>query len=406
MRERLLLAFVALILVVVAAFMVVRGHAAAERIRDDQRHELERSAEIMAGLLPSSARQVSSERLRSLLYDGEQVAYVDANGHWVQAAQHATAADDEMPQSLSVARPVPGGGRVTLSLRGDVVENRIAAALLPIVVAAVVLAGAAIAVATWFARRLTSPFRELAQAAEAIGRGDFDVEIPRYRMPEADTVARVLRASASDLDALTRRERDFAAHASHALRTPITAARLELEDLAFAPGTPPEVVGRLSDAVEQLDRLNSTVAGMIDAGRVRVDTDIDFAALVRDVVERWRRSAASRRIVDACDTVVAVRLPVGSLMQVMDVLLGNAVTHGEGTIRVSVSQAAEYAEVRVSDEGPRCRALDGMKARDDGRLATATEIVESLGGHLRLTDDPATTFSLVLPLPRRETVAS
>ena len=232
------------------------------------------------------------------------------------------------------------------------------------------------------------------------------MEIPRYRMPEADTVARGLRASASDLDALTRRERDFAAHASHALRTPITAARLELEDLAFAPGTPPEVVGRLSDAVEQLDRLNSTVAGMIDAGRVRVDTDIDFAALVRDVVERWRRSAASRRIVDACDTVVAVRLPVGSLMQVMDVLLGNAVTHGEGTIRVSVSQAAEYAEVRVSDEGPRCRALDGMKARDDGRLATATEIVESLGGHLRLTDDPATTFSLVLPLPRRETVAS
>lgn len=407
MRDRLLLAFVALILAVVAAFMVVRGYATNERIEAEQRHALERSAEIMAGLMPPSARDVSSERLRSLLYDGERVAYVDADGRWVQASQHATAADDEMSRDLSVTRPVPGGGRVTISLRGDVVDDRVAAALLPIVVASVVLAGLAVVVAAWWARRLARPFRELAEIAEAIGRGDFDVPVPRYRVPEADTVARVLRASAEDLDALTRRERDFAAHASHALRTPITAARLELEDLAIAPDTPPAVVGRLSDAVEQLDRLNSTVAGMLDASRDRVGAaDIDLAALVRDAAERWRRSAAPRRIVDSCAAVVPVRLPVGSLMQVMDVLIGNAVAHGEGTIRVSVTQAAEYAQVWVTDEGPRDRALAGMKGRPrPGRLATATEIVESLGGHLRLTDDPATTFSLVLPLPRRETVA-
>lgn len=408
MRDRLLLAFLALTLAVVAGFMLVRGYAVSERIHSDQRNDLARSAEVMAGLLPSNARRVSSERLRSLLYDGERVVYVDAAGRRVQAAQHATPNDTDTAGGISVTRPVPGGGRVTIGLEGSVVDDRVAAALLPLVVVSLVLAGLGVLAAVWWARRLARPFKELAEVAEAIGRGDFDVPVSRYRVPEADTVARVLRASAADLDVLTRRERDFAAHASHALRTPITAARLELEDLAIAPETPPDVVGRLSDAVEQLDRLNTTVAGMLDARRQRVATgvDIDLAALVRDAADRWRRSVRGRRIEASCDGVVAVRLPVGALLQVMDILLGNAVTHGQGTIRVAVSQAVEYVEVRVADDGPRDRAREGMRQAGPGGLATATEIAESVGGQLRLTDDPTTTFSLVLPLPKRENVAA
>jgi signal transduction histidine kinase len=81
-------------------------------------------------------------------------------------------------------------------------------------------------------------------------------------------------------------------------------------------------------------------------------------------------------------------------MQVMDVLIGDAVAHGSGTVTATVAQADAYAEVRVADEGPH---------RPNG-LGIATEIVEALGGHLRLTDDPCTTVSLVLPRARRETV--
>lgn len=410
MRDRLFVSFVAVILAVVAAFLLVRGYAVSERIQADQRHELEQSAEIMAGLL-ATTDDIDAQQLRSLLYDGQQVNYLDAAGRTIIASQHATAADHDMPERLSVTRAVPGGGRVTLSLRGDVLDDRVAAALLPLVVSCLALAGLAIAVAAWLSRRLARPFRELAEVAEVIGRGEFDVTVPRYRVPEADTLARVLRASAADLDVLTRREREFAAHASHALRTPITAARLELEDLAIAPETPPAVVGRLSDAVEQLDRLNTTVAGMLQTTRDRVGAngDVDLAALVRDAAERWRGPARGRCVVDDCEDVVAVRLPVGALLQLMDALLGNAVANGEGTIRVSVVEAAQYAEVRVADEGSRNRAAEAVKravSSGSGGLASATELAESLGGQLRLTNDATTTFSLVLPIPRRETVAS
>jgi two-component sensor histidine kinase len=90
----------------------------------------------------------------------------------------------------------------------------------------------------------------------------------------------------------------------------------------------------------------------------------------------------------------------------MDALLQHAVQHGRGAVRVSVSEEAEYAEVRVSHEAPRDRAAGELrKGLDAAGLARAREIAESLGGRLRLGDDPTTTFSLVLPLPQRETVA-
>jgi signal transduction histidine kinase len=412
MRDRLLLAFVSLSLAVVAVFVVVRGHATSELVHDEERRKVERSAETMAGLVGLAGGDVTGAQLASVLHDGEQVVYVALGGRRVEAAASGAPVADPKPTDLSVTRPVAGGGTLTLTRDVHVVDARVANALLPLVLVALALAMAAGVAAVWLSRRLSRPFRELAGVAERIGRGDFGVPVPRYKVPEADAVARVLRASAADLDTLVRRERDFAAHASHELRTPITATRLELEDLAFSPQTPPEVVARLSDALQQLDRLSATVAGMLDATRERrvgASFDIDLAALVRDAAARWRSAARDRSLVDGCDSVVAVRMPAGSLIQVMDVLLCNAVSHGEGTISVRVSEAPEYAEVRVADEGAHDQAVAGVKsavAGGTGGLATATEIAESLGGQLRLTDDARTTFSLVLPRARRENVAA
>lgn len=412
MRDRLLLAFASLSLAVIATFMVARGHAASEYVHAQEQRKVERTADTMAGLIALAPADVAPADLARALHTGEHAVYVAADGRTVEVSADGETDDEQRPGDLSTTRQVPGGGTLTLTRDAEVVDARVANALLPLVVTALSLAIAATAAAVWLSRRLSRPFRELAAVAERIGRGDYGVSVPRYALPEADAVARVLRASAADLDQLVRRDRDFAAHASHELRTPITATRLELEDLVLSPSTPPDVVARLSDALEQLDRLSATVAGMLDAtraSRVGASYDIDLAALVRDAANRWREAARERQITIACDQVVAVRLPAGSLTQVMDVLLNNAISHGDGTITVSVAQTREYAEVRVADEGPHDRAVEGVKAASrtgGGGLATVTEIAESLGGQVRLTDDPCTTFSLVLPRSRRETVAS
>jgi HAMP domain-containing protein len=410
MRERLAVALVALTLTVVAVLLVERAYATAALVQAGEQREVEQSADLLATVLGETRVPVTPALLDGVLNVGEHVEYVAPDGTRVESAAHDEDAGDHAGEDVVVTRPVDGGGTLTFSRHEEVVADRVADALLPLVLVGLgllLVAGlAAVLIAGWLSR----PFRELAAWAEHIGRGDFDVRVPRYAVPEADAVGRALRVSAEDLDTLVRRERDFAVHASHQLRTPITALRLELEDLALSPQTPAEVVPAVSGALGQLDRLSDNVATLLDASRSSrfgVVTDIDLAALVRDTVQRWRRLAPRRALVDQCDGPVAVHLPAGSLMQLMDVLIGNAVTHGTGTVTISVRRRNSYAEVLVADRGASGAAVAGARtplARGTGGLATATETAEALGGQLRLTEAEHTTFSLVLPLSRHETV--
>jgi signal transduction histidine kinase len=404
MRDRLVVAFVSLTLAVVAVFLVERAYTTSALIHAQEQRKVERSADVIVGLLDRARVEPTPELLESVLFPDEHAVYVGADGRRVEAANHVADADLEQhaAEDITVTREAPGGGTLTLSRHAEIVDQRVADALLPLVLVALGLVVVAALAAVWIASRLARPFTALAEVAARIGRGDFFAEVPRSRVPEADSVARALRASAQDLGVLVQRERDFAAHASHELRTPITATRLELEDLALAQQTP-EVVSRVSAAIGQLDRLSATVADMLDASResrVGARADIDLVALLRDTVDRWRGLEPRRPIALEADRVVAVRMPAGSLMQVLDILIGNAVAHGRGQVVVSVAEAPEYVDVRVADEGSREVTLEGMRgpvSRAGAGLGTATEIAESLGGRLRLTEAGNTTFSLVLP---------
>jgi signal transduction histidine kinase len=406
-RDRLLVAFVSLTVVVVAVFLVERAYTTSAFVEANERLALEHTTAVVAGVLGGHDHEITPALLQKTVAPGDHALYVTADGRRVEAG---TPAASTAP-GLTARDAVAGGGSLTLTRDASVVETRVADAMLPLVLTGIGVVAAAVLAALWLARRFSLPFTQLAAVAGRIGRGDFDVVVPRSSIPEADAVARALRASAKDLDLLVRRERDFAAHASHELRTPITALRLELEDLALSSKGSPEVNARLCDALAQLDRLSLTVADLLDTSRqsrIGSHVVIDLTALVRDSVDRWRERAHGREITEDYEGVVAVQLPAGALLQVMDVLLGNAVIHGEGTIAVSITQEMAYAEIRVADEGPRDAAARGAKPVEaaGGGLATAGEIAESLGGRLRLAEADRTTFSLVLPRPQPEMIAS
>lgn len=414
MRDRLVVAFVSLTLLVVAVFLVERAYTTSALIHADEQRKVERSALILGRLLGDARVEVTPALLESVIFTDEHVVYETADGERVEAARHTSPGTDDSHDAddLTATSEVSGGGSVTVTRHVELVDARVASAIVPLVLVALGLVLLAVLAALWLAHRLSRPFAALAAAARRIGSGDFTTQVPRSRIPEADEVARALRTSAEDLQILVQRERDFAAHASHQLRTPITATRLELEDLALSEDTSPEVATRVSAALGQLDRLSTTVAGILDASRqsrLGAQVPIDLGALVRDTTARWQDLAPARTIaLDAAD-VVPLRAPTGALMQVVDILIGNAVTHGVGRVAVTVTETPAYVEVRVADEGPRQRTADGMRspvAAGVGGLATAMEIAEALGGRLRLTDEATTTFSLALPRVDRETVAS
>jgi hypothetical protein len=98
------------------------------------------------------------------------------------------------------------------------------------------------------------------------------------------------------LDALLRSQDEFVADASHQLRTPLTALRLRLENLAREEGTRSD---ELEPAIVEVERLSSLVDGLLTLARADRATSepvaLDVGAASPSGSRRGRRSRRSRR---------------------------------------------------------------------------------------------------------------
>jgi signal transduction histidine kinase len=97
--------------------------------------------------------------------------------------------------------------------------------------------------------------------------------------------------------------------------------------------------------------------------------------------------------------------PPAAIRQILDVLISNALWHGEGTVTLSARTDAGRVAIEVSDEGPGLPAgvpelPDGPDSPDGhGRgLPLARSLAGAAGGSLELRHaSPAPVFSLSLP---------
>ncbi|HEX2576583.1 MAG TPA: GAF domain-containing protein, partial [Aquihabitans sp.] len=151
------------------------------------------------------------------------------------------------------------------------------------------------------------------------------------------------------------RQRARVRDASHRLRTPISAARLELEDMVLWPDLDGEVVAGLQRTDEHLVHLADVVAELLDAGREagrHEVAEVDVAALAAAVADRWRREAeaAGRDLVVDAPGETGARTDGPALRHALDALVANAVQHGTGRVAIQVWAKGGACRVRVVDE--------------------------------------------------------
>lgn len=405
MRERLVLAFVALAVAIIALYGIPRAYIIADLIETSEERRVVRLADFLAVLMAEreAESEVTEEFLLPMLEEGERVTFTAADGTVVQAGA-APAADD-----ITSTAEVEGGGTVEFSRSGEIISGRVQEAVMPVVVIGVVLLVLSAAAGVLLARRLSRPFVRLAGVARDFGTGSLDHDTEDFRIPEARAIDEALRTSARTLEERIRREHEFAANASHQLRTPITALRLELEDLSLWPETPEPVREQLGHALHEIDRLSDAIAELLElarGGTPGADEWVGLDGMLEQAGERWRAQAdTSRRAITVePDAVRSVNAPAPA-SQILDVLIHNALQHGKGRVTVSGVPGKGYVTVHVSDEGPRPRG-NSIFQRTPGKstgggegigLALSAELAEALGGHLLLESAAKTTFALILP---------
>lgn len=424
MRRRITLLAAGTALLAVTLLSIPLGALAARGYLRDERLEVEQAAATAAAsargdVTTTKPPRVDSAEIRVSVYDStgrrlsgpggapvDNVARQSLRGRQTSA----TTAD-----AIVVASPVSDGDQIiaalVLTTNLDAVHQRTLRAWLILAAMAVGAVALSAIAARLVTRRLTAPVDRLTVVAQQVGAGDLTARAARSGITELDTLAVTLNDTVTRIGTMMAKERAFSAEVSHQLRTPLSGLRLELEQAQReATGTASTQIAR---ALSQADRLEHTISEVITLAR---DLPSIGRATVADVLSaaqaRWHGPLAAynrplRALAD--DTVpTQVRISTASAAQILDVLIGNALTHGSGAVTIHARNAGHIVAFDVSDEGPTL-ALESHQLfrtrRDPSEdpsdthgigLPYARKLAEAEGARLVLSRPQPPTFSFVV----------
>jgi len=263
------------------------------------------------------------------------------------------------------------------------------------------------AAAVLFIRNQVKPIRQLAEAAEAFGRGQ---DMERFKPAGA---LEVRRAAIAFMDMRARLKRhmeqrtQLLAGVSHDLRTPLTRLRLHL---ALMPQSEEREAAR-----RDLDEMEAALDEYLDFARGQAGEEAsptDLGALCNLVAEDAARDGA--RVSVETEAGLCVNARESALKRALANLVQNAAAYGDEIV-VSARRNGASFEIVVDDDGPgippelRTEAFRPFSRLDEARnanrkgvglgLAISRDTVRAHGGELRLEDSPLGGLRARISLP-------
>lgn len=457
MARRLLLAYLTITALALAAVIVPLGSIFADHERDQLTFDIERDSQAVASMVEDALETGSAPSLDAMLSDyrskGGRIVVVNDRGISVAdsdepegpprdfstrpeiatalggARSSGTRASETLRSNLVyVAVPVASGGVVHGAVRitypTSALDARVRSAWLRLGLMSLVVLGIVAAVGMAFARGVTRPVRRLELASRELAAGDLSTRVDiDAGPPELRALAATFNTTAEQLDHLLESQRRFVADASHQLRTPLTALRLRLETLA--PHVDPTVRPKLDAAIAETNRLARLVQSLLVLARSDASTtpsvSVDLFGAIQRRVDAWG-PVANEQGVDLrsnCPPGSWVYAVPGAVEQILDNLVSNALEVAPDGTSVAIRAGARAdgtTEVHVIDEGPgmtpedRARAFERFwrPAQEHDRngegfglgLAIVDQLARRSGGHARLDPGPdARGLDAVVTLP-------
>lgn len=278
------------------------------------------------------------------------------------------------------------------------------------------------------ARGMTSPLREMANAARRMADGDWSQRVTDTSADEVGELARAFNDMAAQLAAVDRVRRDLVANVSHELRTPISALQARLENLVDGvEEVDPELLRSMLEQTERLGRLVTQLLDLsrLESGVVPLRREVVDAASILDAVSAEARLHSPGRCIDVTVEPPELQMSVDPdrMHQVLTNLMSNALRFGptERPVHLAARSTGEGVELSVTDEGPgiaddeanhvferfyRADAARPVGAGGAGLgLSIARWIVDLHSGHIYARPNEPSGCSMVVRLPTPDEVA-
>lgn len=217
----------------------------------------------------------------------------------------------------------------------------------------------------WFlAKRSLRPVDEITSSARQITAQNLTLRLPKAAIDDelgrlTDTVNDMI----ARLETSFAQIRQFTSDASHELRTPLAIMMGELELALRRPLTTDEARKVLESCLEEVERLNQVVQGLLElsraeSGQVTLQLEaLRFSTLVENVCDDVMILADKKRIEIATDIVPALMIMGDSvrLQQALLNIIENAVKYtsegGDVHVRLEYNSEDTEAVLTVSDTG-------------------------------------------------------
>lgn len=286
---------------------------------------------------------------------------------------------------------------------------------------------AAAGVASWFiVRRVAHPVEELADAAETLASGSFDVDVP-----DAGFSSEIARLTGAFEDMATRlagtetTRRQLLSDLAHELRTPLATLEAYVDGIEddVLPAEP-ATYATMRDQITRLRRLSGDLREAALAAEHALGLQlqqVDACAVVQAAAAaaspRYEQAGVALRcsVPDSAAPVLADGI---RLQQVLSNLLDNALRHTRSQVELSLAVSGGRARIAVQDDGDgipaehietvfqRFHRVDPSRSSSDGSgsglgLTIARAIVEDHGGALTASSEGSgrgARFVVDLPL--------
>ncbi len=291
-------------------------------------------------------------------------------------------------------------------------ENRMIASkphllLVWMVAAAVVL----MLIAVIFLRNQVRPIRQLADAAEAFGKGQ---PAPPFKPSGAEEIRRAAGAfhlMRGRIERQISQRTMMLSGVSHDLRTPLTRMRLAL---ALAEDDPEAAA--LKTDVDEMERMIDGFLAFARGEEGEAPAQTDLRAIVEAIVEAETAAGHSVDLAVQADRDFNTLLRPDTIRRCVQNLIGNAVKYG-GAVQVALDASRSHVGVTIEDNGPGIPEaqreaafrpfyrLDAARNMDGGGgsglgLSIALDAARAHGGDITLGSSALGGLKVSLMLPR------
>ncbi|MDB6078569.1 MAG: hypothetical protein JWO82_2316, partial [Akkermansiaceae bacterium] len=251
-------------------------------------------------------------------------------------------------------------------------------------------------------------------------------EIPSNLPVELSGLAQAFNTALARAESSRAREREFARHAAHELRTPVAGIQATLEQALHRPRSNEELSERIAAALTLTEGMRGTLNSLMRLARLRGGLEAvstvatDPSGILRDHLAANRAVAEKRDLTIEADIPVALNpltTDAGLLGVLLSNLIENAVRYApaHSVVKIAVEDSAGFFRFAISngrgDLKPEDRerlfepfqrgsvAADSEGGHAGLGLSLCREIATLLRGKLEMTfdDDQTVTFTVTLP---------